>query len=374
LFAELTAAAAFEATIHTNSWHENISGRNNAVVYDQFARDVDRFVWEHEEQLVLGSLGNIDEEQGPPGTAKNAIGINATHATPHAMRFADGNPGPTAEGRRKPDISSPGCGLYDESSFCKIYSSEQSSPTNSAFTQCGDCRTSYATPHVAAAAALVRQYYIEGWYPFGQPWSCQTLNPSGALLKATLVNSTLDMSEVAGYPSDTEGWGLLRLDESLFFPDDTRRLRVWDISAIEGLDTGETHSYQLEVGSSSEPLKITLVWTEPPGAASASTPVVNNLDLKVTAPSSGTEIFLGNIFEHQQSVIGGSADAVNNVETVLISNPAPGVWNIEVSGTVVNRVKPENSQGYALVANGDFSAFHENFCNASPTPREEICP
>ena len=49
---------------------------------------------------------------------------------------------------------------------------------------------SFATPHVAAAAALVRQYFTEGWYPNGKREAKNGFTPSGALLKATLLNAT----------------------------------------------------------------------------------------------------------------------------------------------------------------------------------------
>ena len=57
---------------------------------------------------MLGSMGNNGEEQGPPGTAKNAIGVNASLRDPNEGTVGDGNPGPTADGRTKPDITAPG--------------------------------------------------------------------------------------------------------------------------------------------------------------------------------------------------------------------------------------------------------------------------
>lgn len=50
-----------------------------------------------------------------------------------------------------------------------------------------------ATPGVAGAAALVRQYFMEGFYPSGSKTAKDGFTPSGALLKATLVNSAQKM-------------------------------------------------------------------------------------------------------------------------------------------------------------------------------------
>ena len=348
LLTEFNAALAAGATIHSNSWHDNTNGAGNPALYNQTAADVDTFTWQNEDHLVLGSAGNNGEEQGPPGTAKNAICVAAAEADPTEMNLGDGNPGPTADGRLKPDLVAVGCGI-------------QSATVGTA---CGtgpraNCATSYATPHAAAAAALVRQYYTEGWYPSGAPLLSDRFTPSGALLKATLLNSTLDMTgtgpgpgnvPLAGYPGNLEGWGLLRLDAALFFCGDIRNLSIRDVRNAEGLDTGESHAHQVRVVSDCEPLKVTLVWSDPPGAAGAANPVVNNLDLVVTSPD-GSQTFLGNNFAGGVSVTGGAADALNTVEMVLVNNPMPGDWTVTVTGTEVNIGNP--GQGYALVATGD---------------------
>jgi Subtilase family len=98
LLSELTAAAAMGAVIHTNSWHDNTAGAGNAATYNQNAADVDTFTFGNEDHLVVGSMGNNGEEQGPPGTAKNALGVNAAMADPNDNTIGDGNPGPTAMG------------------------------------------------------------------------------------------------------------------------------------------------------------------------------------------------------------------------------------------------------------------------------------
>lgn len=54
-----------------------------------------------------------------------------------------------------------------------------------------------AAPIVAGSAALVRQYFIEGWYPTGAAVSSSGFIPSGALIKAVLLGeSTLPACEL----------------------------------------------------------------------------------------------------------------------------------------------------------------------------------
>ncbi len=78
---------------------------------------------------------------------------------------------------------------------------------------------------------------------------------------------------------------------------------------------------------------------------------MNNLNLKVTAPN-GTTIYLGNHFTNGWSSTGGTADAINNVESVYVQSPATGTWKVDVIGTNV----PQGPQPFALVATGVFSA------------------
>lgn len=358
MFNMLNSAAIDGAAIHTNSWHDDDHGRCNSAPYNLTAFDVDTFTWNNEDHLVLGSAGNSGEEQGAPGTAKNAICVNASQADPNEMNFGDGNKGPTSDGRRKADLMAPGCGINsaDVNTPCGIRLSTV-------------CATSWATPAAAGSAALVRQYYLEGFYPTGTQQPHHSFTPSGALLKATLLNSTIDMNgtvgddpcttlvetiTLAGYPGIWEGWGLIRLNNVLYFPGSLRNLRVWDTRNTDGLNTGETRVHRIDVASGAQPLKVTLVWTDPPPAEpTSSSPVVNNLNLEVVSPD-GTQTFLGNLFDaNGVSTTGGTSDGLNNIEMVLVNNPASGEWIVRVVGTQVNVGNP--GQGYALVVTADLT-------------------
>jgi Subtilase family len=342
---ELNAAAAAGAFVHTNSWHWNtnralLPARGAAPLYDLLSWAVDSFTFQNEDHLVLGSAGNTGEELGPPGTAKNAICVACAQAKPNQMNFGDGNSGPTADGRRKPDLMAVGCGI------------DGATVNTGCSTSARPCATSYATPNAAAAAVLVRQYFQEGWYPSGEKEAKNAFNPTGALLKAVLLNSTVDMTGpgvVAGYPSNAEGWGLIRLDRTLTFRGDRRRMKVWDrrhaVGASPPIDIID-EDFQVDEGT--DQLKVTLVWTDPPPFAFGflQAPPVNDLNLKVTAPD-GTA-YVGNDFTNGVSTPNGTtADAVNNVEMVVVNSPKPGKWVLEVHG-VINNGNP--NQGYALVA------------------------
>ena len=332
----LSRMAADGARIHTNSWDDKSTSN-----YTQLSVDADRFTWDGEDHLVIIGPDNNGTIR-PPDSCKNALVVNATQQDPNQGNFSSGITMFSLDGRRKPDLMAPGLNIVsaDDTTACGTRMSQG---------------TSFAAPAVAGVAALVRQYYTEGWYPTGSRQPHHAFTPSGALLKATLVNGTVDAAGIAGYPGTAasgEGWGRLLINNALHFSGETRNSAVWDVRKSDGLFTGDVAIHQVDVASNTLPLKVTLVWTEPPAQANTATPVVNNLDLTLISPD-GTQTFLGNNFAAGVSAIGGTADALNNVEVVLIDTPAPGNWTVRVTATTVNVGNP--GQGYALVAAGDLA-------------------
>ncbi len=334
------------ARVHTNSW-----GDDGTTAYNGLTRGIDAFCYDFEDALVLFAVTNTSTLKNPEN-AKNLLAVGATFDTPNQHNHCTGGRGPTSDGRRKPEVYAPGCGI-------------QSAKAATACSTTSLSGTSMACPAVAGAALLVRQYYTEGYYPSGSPNPADARIPSGALLKATLINSAVDMTGVPGYPSDQEGWGRIKLDETLALPGTTRQLYVQDVPNASGLTTGQSTDYFVTVNDPAEKLKVTLVWTDPPATAGASVALINDLDLEVIAPDGSH--YWGNYFVSGESATGGSADAVNNVEQVHVSAPAVGQWTIRVSGSSV----PSGPQGYALVVSGaiqpDLLPFTIDLPDGAPT-------
>jgi hypothetical protein len=318
------------ARVHSNSW-----GDDSVVWYTSLCRGIDSFAYDNEESLVCFAVTNSGFLKTPEN-AKNSLAVGASQGAPNQASFCSGGVGPTADGRRKPEIFAPGC----------LTISAQSS------TACGTAQltgTSMACPAVAGAATLVRQYFESGFYPSGAANAPDGFIPSAALLKASLINSAVDMTGIAGFPSLQEGWGRVLADNALYFAGDARRMIVRDVRNIDGLMTGEIVPLGVQVASAGEPLKVTLAWTEPPATLGADIAQVNNLDLEVIDPAG--VVYRGNVFIASQSAAGGNADDRNNVEQVLVNAPVAGVWSVRVRASAVN----EDSQGYALVVTGDIS-------------------
>ncbi|UPU35238.1 S8 family serine peptidase [Geomonas paludis] len=324
------------ARLHSNSWGN--SDRN----YSLFTQSADRFLWEHKEFLVLvanGNSGSALSTVGSPANAKNVISVGASYNGSSAQNLASfSSRGPTADGRIKPTLTAPGVNLVSADS-----DGVKDSFNSGTVAMSG---TSMATPTVAGAAALVRQYFTLGYYPLGTPTPANAFFPSGALVKAVLINSAQDMTgsgTEGAIPSPGQGWGRIQLDRVLPFSVEAGRLAVVNNEA--GLATGGTWDAEFPVAGG-EPVKVTLAWTDYPGAIGAAKALVNDLDLTVTAPD-GTRL-AGNVFAAGESVPGGAADRLNVEEQVLVKAPLAGMYRVTVSGYNV----PLGPQPFALVVTG----------------------
>ena len=142
-------------------------------------------------------------------------------------------------------------------------------------------------------------------------------------------------------PSRDQGWGIIQLERVLLFDRAESRLLVndeWDGFAAAA---DPPLRRELTVGAAG-PLKVVLVWSDPPSTSVAAVNLVDDLDLVVAGPDG---VFRGNHFAGGVSQPGGSADRVNNVEVVWLPEALPGEWTIEVRPHAIR----EADQGFALV-------------------------
>jgi hypothetical protein len=211
---------------------------------------------------------------------------------------------------------------------------------------------------VAGEAALVRQYYTDGFYPTGVATQSNAFVPSAALLKATLIAAARavpndwiynsGITPAKPVPSYEQGFGFPVLDDALYFPGDRARSRVVDVPLAQGVKQGETATLQLNIAPGA-PLKVVLVWTDPAGtprAVSDPTPeLVNDLDLRVISATGSA--LLGN-----ESLHPGQPDRLNNVEVVSIAPPPAGIYTISVTASHLGF---GTRQSYALVITGDLA-------------------
>ncbi len=318
--------AAGAARIASNSW----GGATNGA-YTLMSLNVDQFMWNHPDYLIFFSNGNAGPtgRVGSPASAKNCVGAGGTqNGTSQGNIYNSTSRGPTDDGRRKPTICSPGQNVTSASA------GQAYAPLSG---------TSMASPSMTGAAALIRQYCTEGWYPTGSKVPANGFAPSAALLKAMCVNSAANALPAFTAPDDNVGWGRIKADDVCYFAGDQRRLLLVDNTA--GLGHGHAIQYQINVVDGSQPLEVTLCWTDAPPALAAAIKLVNNLDLTV---ANGTVTYKGNVYAGGFSVTGGGYDDRNVEESVLVPAPAPGLWTVRIDAIAV----PIGPQPFGLCITG----------------------
>jgi serine protease AprX len=355
------------ARIHSNSW-----GGGKPGAYDPECKDLDRFVWDHKDFLVLVAAGNDGADTNPPGdgidagsvtspgTAKNCLTVGACENN-RPGQFSDtygqwwssdfpkdpfkGDPmvdsiddvvafssrGPCTTGRRKPDVIAPG-------TFVLSIRSSQIPSNNFGWRSFPGAKrdymymggTSMATPLVAGCAALARQYLRQ---------TVGISNPSAALLKATLIHSARYLRYRYACPDscvwadNEQGWGRVDLQQVLNLHPPTA---ILFFDETQGLRTGDLHQVSLELIDPTVPFRVTMVYSDFPGED-----LINNLNLLAIDPDG--KFFVGNDFQGS-----GTPDSANNVEGILVENPKPGIWSIRVIASNV----PMGPQDFALVVSG----------------------
>lgn len=329
LYSKLAVAYNAGARDHSNSW-----GDDGTQQYTSWCQQIDQFSWDFEDSVVAFAVTNTSTLKTPEN-AKSCLAVGASLQAPNQNNFGSGGSGPTIDGRRKPEVYAPGINIW----------SAQNNTTNGYVQMSG---TSMACPAVTGACLLARQWVREGYPLNGIPQGPASFTPiTGSLIRALIMNGTVDMTGINGYPSNTEGWGRILLDNVLFFAGDARRTVLWVQRNSNGMIAGQEKIYRFQVLDASVPLKVTMSFTDYPGAVFANNPVVNDVDLELIAPD-GTS-YKGNVFLNGQSVSGGSQDPKNSTEMVLLDAPQAGVWQARVRVAALNNGA---AQGHALVVNG----------------------
>jgi subtilisin family serine protease len=354
------------ARIHSNSWGMYAP----AIPYNQRATEIDDFAWTHQDLVIVFLAGNSGTDSdtdgvveggqiGSESAAKNAITVGAsesdrgsvtwqmgTYVDPNrptvkfladpiktdkpcddaAGMVAYSSRGPTPEGRIKPDVVAPGtCILSARSRDVPTTApSFYGTSSDGAYWFMGG--TSMATPLVAGAAAVLRETLVKnGWNA-----------PPSALIKALLINGAVTLrgqfspSEAGPSPNDHSGWGLVDLAGSVIIPGPAPDAGLGTGGPMQ--ESGQEDHFTVHVPGST--FKMTLVWTDPSGAA-----LQNDLDLIVRA-SDGEERH-GNMGTQTELF-----DRVNNVEQIHWEHVPSGDLDIVIRA---HRIMPGYPQSYAWV-------------------------
>jgi hypothetical protein len=303
-----------DARIHSNSW-----GAATASTYSSECSDVDQFMWDNKDFLIVFAAGNsgIDMDHDgridpfsicSPASSKNCLTVGGSEsvrpdegytcawgdfwpsqyakdpiASDHLADNQNGmaafsSRGPTVDGRFKPDIVAPATNIISTRSS-KASLDGWGLCSNQYYLYMGG--TSMATPIVSGTAVLMREYLTKIGID----------TPSSALIKAALLNAAESMhvgqygnaqyQEIPDiHPNNVNGWGLLNLENAVYPKSPLSIIYKYE----DLLSTNETVTYYFENLDAQYPIKINLVWTDYPGSPVAQGGLVNDLDIHVVGP------------------------------------------------------------------------------------------
>lgn len=224
--------------------------------------------------------------------------------------------GPAYDGRIKPDITAHG-------------QDQLSTDENNGYLTFGG--TSGAAPGIAGVSAQLYQLYKD------QNGGAM---PESALIKAALLNTANDYGNVG--PDFKFGWGLVNGLRAAMLLEDNRYL-------ADELTQGNNNNHTINVPANTKQVRFMLYWNDPAAVSGASSALINDLDLKVTSPS--TTEFLPWVLDHTPNPTTldlpatNGVDRLNNMEQVLINNPEAGDYTINIDGFNI----PVGPQRYHIV-------------------------
>ncbi|MGE0481997.1 MAG: S8 family serine peptidase [Phycisphaerae bacterium] len=312
------------------------------------------------DNIVRGSLGspfrvvwaNGNERQGsrcdvegfgdyystaPPATAKNHIAVGALNSNNDSMTSFS-SWGPTDDGRMKPDIAGPGCQSDGDFSVTSTYSGSDTQYASL-------CGTSMAAPTVTGALALLLQDF-RAQYPAAP-------DPRNSTMKILLAHTAVDLGNVG--PDYVYGYGSVRIVPAIDF------MRTGQFEENSVGQAGVV-SYTLNVPAGTAQLKITLAWDDAAGTPNVVPSLINDLDLRVVSPSAGQAFpWTLNPANPSAAAARTARNTRDNIEQVVVDNPAAGAWTMEVHGFNV----PNGPQPYSVCASVPLSG---GPCNPPATP------
>ncbi len=320
-----TYEQTFNMKLTNNSYAAIVGNCAYAGTYDATSQYMDQLALNSPELLNVFAAGNdggmtcgayplrYGTVVGSFQAAKNTLVVALTGKYEDHINNG-GSSGPVKDGRLKPEITSPGHQIIS-ATFGNNYQIMSG--------------TSMACPTVSGAAALLQERYKQ-------------LNgnqyPSNALLKTILMNSATDLGNPG--PDYINGFGRLNVGKAVEIINNNRFIS----GSINHLGQ---QSHSIPVPANTAQVKIMLYWNDAPTSPNNIKALVNDLDLTVNTPAGATNfpLVLNPDPAHVSDTAIPGADHLNNVEQVVINNPAAGNYTVNVSGYNI----PTGSQQYVIV-------------------------
>lgn len=306
----------FGMVITNNSYGNVVDDCTTFGVYDLYSRvmdDVALLFPNLQNVFAGGNSGTYVCSPYPSGfhtalgayqSAKNVISVGSVSEL--SAVSSSSSRGPVSDGRIKPEIVAQGVSVV--STF----------PSNQYGYSTG---TSMAAPAVSGGLGLLYQRYRQ---------LHANANPVNSLMKALLCNGATDLGNPG--PDYLYGFGQMNLLRSLTMLENNNYIQSGVAAAAIN-----THTISIPAGSNIARLKVMLYWNDASAALMSSQTLVNDLDLEVVTPGNTTELpfILDTIPLNTGNNATRGADHINNIEQVVIDNPAAGSYSFRVKGTTI---------------------------------------
>jgi serine protease AprX len=337
--------APYNAVLQSNSW-----GHGLTVNYNSYSAELDDILFLNDILVLNSQSNNGDQFSRGEAWSKNVVSVGGiVHSNTSTFNddrwFNGASIGPAADGRIKPDLAH----FYD--SVHTTHSSGNASYT----TSFGG--TSAATPITAGHFGIFYEMWHNGMFRNATGPTVFESRSKPTTAKAVMINSAIqwDMT-IAGTDVTRERQGFGRANVENLYGLRNKMIVINEESPITDLET--QNRYVTVPNGSPDPLKATLVFSDPKGVVSASQARINDLTLRVTSPS-GIVYWGNNGLGNgggMWSTPGGSANTIDTVENVFIPNPEPGIWTVSVIASEINQdartESPAVDADYALVVSG----------------------
>jgi len=345
--------------------------------YNSSSASWDEIAYNAPYYLIVKSAGNDRNDSGPGGAgdpppdgpydcigtngiAKNVLTVGAVnditagYALPtDVVMTSFSSWGPADDGRIKPDIVANGSSL----------TSCNDTGDSDYLTLSG---TSMSSPSVTGSAALLIQHY-------------ENVNGAGSKMKAAtlkaLIINTADEAGTNDGPDYQFGWGLMNTKSAA---EKISNDLTTDLISEHELLSGGIFTREI-ITNGTDPIKVTIVWTDPAGAPvtaslnPTNSMLVNDLDLRITEGATTYYPWKLDVSNPTNAATHAAENNVDNVEQVEIASPTDATTytiTVDHDGSLSG-----GSQYFSMIISGNIRndiAPLSNFTSDNKTPTNYV--
>lgn len=321
-------------SIQNISIYPNLSTDQYSTAHQQISTDQNKNIKTNPNLTTYQSL------------ATEFVTFSITYLPIDSISYSDySSKGPSDVGILKPDLVAP-------SNY--IISANANSENIVAFRT----GTSMAAPLIAGSAALIAQYFEEGFYPTTINGTGFSFTPTACLLKCALIHSCHSLPKYKNQIPDLSiGFGIPKLDSIILINESNTTYRVIDNFTVE---KNAHYLCKMKIQRLNEDIRCTLVYLDPALDEESKIPLAADIDLVIESPSH--KYYYGNNKEETHSTI--------EQVTIPSNETEEGIYKIHVFGN--NMLFAKKIQA-AVIFSGGINHNYPTFLQFSKEDYKQRC-